>query len=109
MTLTRQQLKQIELIRVCPQKLRKNLLKKLPNTAHKAISECALNVLKGNIPLSTHQKKCLKKHKTILRKIGDKKTTLFKKKKLIIQQGGFLNILIPAVAALLPSIINGVV
>lgn len=107
MTLSVKQLRDLELIRTSPKTLRKHLLKKLPSRSVKAICECSHNVLKGNIPLSPYQKKSLKKYKTTLRKIATKKGALFKKKKLIVQHGGFLNILIPAALSVLTGIING--
>ena len=107
MTLTKQQLRNLELIKTCPKALRKHLLIKFPVRSVKAICECALNLLKGNIPVSPHQKRSLAKYKTSLRKIGTKKGNLYTKKKLIIQQGGFLNILIPSALSLLTSLIHG--
>ena len=108
MTLSKAQLQDLKLIKNSPKALRKQLLKKLPRRAVKAICECTLNVLKGTVPLSSYQKKSLRKYKTTLRKIGSKKGSLFAKKKLIIQHGGFLNILIPAALSVLTGIINGI-
>lgn len=108
MTLSREQLRDLELIRSCPNKLRKHFLKKLPNRTVKAICECTLNVLKGNVPLSTTQKRSLAKYKSTLRKIGTKKGSLFTKKKLIVQQGGFLNILIPAAISAISTLFHGI-
>ena len=79
--LTKQQLKDLQLIQTCPKALRKNLLKKLPIRSVKAVCECTLNVLKGNVPLSIQQKRSLGKHKTTLRKIASKKGSLNTKKK----------------------------
>lgn len=107
MTLTQKQLRDLELIKTCPKALRKQLLKKLPTRSVKAVCECSLNVLKGNIPLTCKQKKSLSKYKTTIRKIGSKKGSLFQKKKLIIQNGGFLNILIPAALSVLTGLIHG--
>lgn len=107
MTLSKQQLRDLELIKTCPKPLRKELLKKLPTRSVKAVCECSLNVLKGNIPLTSHQKKSLSKYKSTIRKIGSKKGSLFQKKKLIVQKGGFLNILIPAALSVLTSLIHG--
>lgn len=107
MTLSPKQVRDLKLIKTCPKALRKQLLKKLPSRSVKAICECSLNVLKGNVPLSTSQKRALSKYKTTLRKIGAKKGSLFHKKKLIVQQGGFLNFLIPAALSVLTGIING--
>ena len=67
----------------------------------KCISECALNILKGNVPLKPNEKKALGKYKNKLRQIVDKKTSL-KKKHSIIQKGGFLPLLL---APLLSSVI----
>lgn len=108
MTVTKKQLRDLELIKTCPKALRNELLKKLPSRSVKAICECTHNVLKGNVPLTSYQKKSLKKYKVPLRKIGTKKGTLFQKKKLIVQHGGFLNILIPAALSVLTGLINGV-
>lgn len=108
MTLTKQQLRDLQLINTCPKDLKKHLLRKLPTRSVKAICECALNVLKGNVPLSKNQKKSLGKYKTTLRKIGAKKGSLFTKKRLIIQHGGFLNILLPAALTAITSLINAV-
>lgn len=107
MTLTKQQVKDLELIKTCPKSLLKHLLNKLPLRSVTAICECTLNVLNGNIPLSSKQKRSLVKYKTALRKISTKKGSLFTKKKLIVQHGGFLNILIPAALTVLTSLING--
>lgn len=108
MTLSHQQLRDLKLIQNCPIPLRKHLLKKLPLRSVKGICECSLNVLKGNIPITPQQKRQLGKYKSTLRKIANKKGTLSNKKKVIIQQGGFLNILIPAAVTALSAIIHGV-
>lgn len=62
------------------------------------LSECSLNILEGNIPLSVSQKNKLKKHKNNLRKFRLKKTSK-KKKKAILQKGGFLPALLAPVLA----------
>lgn len=108
MTSTRQHVKNLQLIHSCPRALRKQLLKKLPSKIIKTICECSLNVLKGNIPISRYQKNQLGKHKTLLRKLATKKGSLYQKKRLIIQKGGFLNILIPAAVSALTSLIHGI-
>ena len=57
------------------------------------LSECALNVLKGNVNLTPSQKASLIKHKQKLRKIADKKVSL-KSKHKIVQTGGFVSALL---------------
>lgn len=108
MTLSKEQLRQLQLIKHCPEQLRKQLLKRLPSSAFKAICECTLNVLKGNVPLNKQQKKILQRYKNTLRQIGTKKGSLITKKKLIVQKGGFLNVLIPAALSAITSLINGI-
>lgn len=108
MSLSKEQLDQLQLLQICPKKLRKDLLKRVPSSCIKTICECALNVLEGNIPLSQQQKICLRKHKNTLRRLSNKKGPLFKKRKLIIQKGGFLNVLLPAAISLITGLLNGV-
>lgn len=108
MPLTKKQVRDLQLIKTCPKPLRKQLLKKLPLRSIKTICECTLNALEGNIPLTSSQKKSLRKYKSPLRKIATKKGSLFSKKKLIIQNGGFLNILVPAALSVLTNLIHGV-
>ena len=67
----------------------------------KCLSECAYNILRGNVKLTPAQKAKLSKYKQKLRKVGDKKTTL-KQKQKVIQTGGFLPALL---APLLSSVI----
>jgi len=107
MTLTKEQVKLLQLLNVCPTKLRKQLLQKIQIHCIKAICECCLNTLKGNVPLSKHQKKSLSKYKETLRKLADRKIALVKKRKLIVQKGGFLNVLIPAALSVLTGLVNG--
>lgn len=65
------------------------------------LSECAHNVLQGNIPLSPHQKARLTKYKQKLRQVANRNTAL-KQKQKIVQTGGFLPALL---APLLTSVI----
>ena len=67
----------------------------------KCLSECAYNILRGNVKLTAAEKARLTKYKQKLRKVSDKKTSLKKKQKLV-QSGGFLPALL---APLLTSVI----
>ena len=69
------------------------------------LSQCALNILNGNVPLNKRHKRRLKKYASGLRKLASKKTSL-KSRKSIIQQGGFIPALLGAV---LPGLIGGIV
>src|ERR1700729_3228422 len=63
------------------------------------LCECCHNVLKGNVPLTAVQKRRLRRHKNTLRELTKKKLSV-KRRKQILQQGGFL-------AALLAPVIAG--
>ena len=67
----------------------------------KCLSECAYNILRGNVKLKPAEKARLTKYKQKLRKVADKKTSLKQKQKLV-QTGGFLPALL---APLLTSVI----
>lgn len=64
------------------------------------VCEIAKNVLKGNVPLSMSQKSKLKRMKGSLRLLALKKTPV-KKKKKIIQSGGFLGALLGPIVSIL--------
>ena len=78
--------------------------KKLVN----AICECSKNILTGNIELSPEEYETLKKYKRHLRELSSRKTSI-KKKKELIQKGGFLPALIAPLIGLLGSVISGVI
>ena len=71
------------------------------------ISECAKNILRGNVQLSAKQKTALRRNRQNLRRLSIKKTSL-KNKRQIIQKGGFLGaILAPVLATLGGSLVSG--
>ena len=65
------------------------------------MGECALNVLQGNVKLSNCKKRKLRKFRRQLRTVADKHVPVARKKKVIIQSGGFL---VPLLVAVLPTI-----
>ena len=68
------------------------------------ISECAKNVLNGNVPLTDRQKTRLRRRSNDLRALSVKKTSL-RKKRRILQKGGFLTALLPPVLGILSSLL----
>lgn len=72
-----------------------------------AISEIALNTLKGNIPLTPYQIRVLKKRRGIIKNLSNKRLPLKKKKQLVKQSGGFigplLSFALPLITGLLAS------
>ena len=71
-----------------------------------ALCEIALNVLRGNIPLTDKQYAQLEKKRGIIRLVADKKVKRGKKKKTINQSGGFLLPLLGAAILFITSLIS---
>lgn len=86
-------------------KVSKTILKHASPDLIKSITECSHNVLKGNVPLTSSQKKRLARYKQSLRNLS-KKSTSIKHKKKIIQQGGFIGALLRPIVSVLGQIIG---
>ncbi len=71
-------------------KRRKSLLHQATKEELASLFEICFNILRGNLPLSTHMHKKLKREKQTLRTLADKKISLKHKKKVVNQKGGFL-------------------
>ena len=86
---------------------RKAMLKnKMDNEFVCCISECARNVLKVQVPLSSSHKQKLSRWKRMLRQMSAKKTS-YKKKRKIIQTGGFLGSLLRPIISILGGLFGG--
>ena len=75
---------------------------------YKALNEIAHNTLQGIVELDSDQKRRIKPHINTLTQLCDaqNKTCAKKRKRLVIQSGGFLPILIPAITAVLSNLIS---
>jgi hypothetical protein len=71
-------------------KLRKAIISAGGKELIDSINECVLNVLVGNVPLTTCLKRKLQKYKLELRRLADKRVRHSAKKRLLIRKGGFL-------------------
>jgi hypothetical protein len=89
-------------------KLRDSIIQKANKDLIYTICECVLNFLNGNLHISSYKIEKLRPYKCALRKLI-KKSKLSDKKKILIQKGGFLNILIPSVISALSSIITSAI
>ena len=69
------------------------------------MTECARNLLKGNVPLNPAQMKKLSTKRRMIRELALKKTSLKKKRKLI-QSGGFIGALLGPIVSVLSSIFS---
>ena len=72
---------------------------------YKALHEIAVNTVGKKITLSPKVKKSLRKYNLKIKKLSCKTKDTKKQKKLVVQSGGFLPILIPAVTSIITSLI----
>ena len=83
------------------------ILRKADPKLIECICECALNILRGNIPLKQAHRYRLKRYACILRRLADKNNSWKNKKRIIIQRGGFLPLLGPILGSVLSGLIGG--
>ncbi|CAH1240723.1 Hypp6079 [Branchiostoma lanceolatum] len=88
-------------------KLRKAILSSVPNDLLKSICDCSHNVLSGNIRLTPGQKRGLSRHKNTLRQLSNKKIPLSRKRRTLIQKGGFLSLLLSPIISAITSLFGG--
>ena len=96
----------INMMAHCKDKLRRAIIKNSDQELIEIIVNCVFNLLQGNIPLNNSDKNKLIKYKQILRKLVAN-SSFHHKKKLLLQQGGFLPILLGALGSGLASAIGG--
>ena len=70
-----------------------------------ALSECSLNILKGNVHLTPAQKKQLAKYKHNLRALARKGASA-KRRKTILQKGGFLGALLKPILGIVGGLLG---
>ena len=99
----RKYLSVLKKIRKLGDRARREYIRKSDREFIDCVSECAKNVIKGNVPLTIRQKTNLRRKRNDLRSLSLKKTTLRKKRK-ILQKGGFLTALLPPVLSILASL-----
>lgn len=89
----------------CKNKLRKAIVSNSNRDQIYSVCECVLNVSNGNVKLSKDDFAKLKRYKKHFKKLLSRKGSLQEKKKILIQRGGFLQFLIPAVISGISSIV----
>jgi len=85
---------------------KRQIVKKCDREFLDCVSECAKNVIKSNVPLKPTQLQRLRRERNNVRVLASKKTSL-KKKRRILQKGGFLTALLPPVLSVLGSLLLG--
>jgi len=91
----------LQVLKTADPKLHKAKLANCKSEILKTLSECSLNLLRRNVKLTPCQKRKLRKHRVLLRKLAYRHVSLSVNKKTIVQRGGFL---LPLPDAVLPNI-----
>jgi len=87
---TRRYLPLLKQINRLGDRAKRQLIKKCDIEFLDCVSECAKNVIKGNVPLKPAHLWRLRRERSNVRVLASKKTSL-KKKRRILQKGGFLS------------------
>ena len=103
---TRKYLPILKQIQRLGEKAKKQFIKKCDREFIDCVRECAKNVIKGNVPLKPTQLRRLRRERSNVRVLASKKTSL-KKKRRILQKGGFLGALLPPFLGVLSSLLLG--
>ena len=101
-------LNKLKFLSNCNKQLLTNILKSADKELIQSLNECVLNTLNGNIKLSVDERKKLEKFKYSLRKLLQIKP-FYKKKKFLVQKGGFLQILLPSAIALISTLLENII
>lgn len=87
----------LHVLKSCSPTVRKTILNSANPDLIKAICEICMNILNGNVKISSRSKRSLKDYKNSLRKISSTRTSLKSKKKILVQKGGFLPTILGAI------------
>lgn len=90
-------------------KLRQALINNIPKESIYSICECVKNVMNGNVKLDDKTFQILKPYKLTFKKLLNRQNDLNSKRKVLIQKGGFLQFLIPAVISGIASIASALI
>jgi len=102
--LTKRYLPTLKRIRKMGDRAKREYVRKCDKEFLDCISECAKNVIKGNVPLTSRQMTELRRKRHDLRALSAKKTSL-RTKRMILQKGGFLTAPLPPILSVLGSLL----
>lgn len=105
----RRNFNKLKLLKKAKKSQRRKLLEAADNDLILCLCDCANNILKGNVNLNPKQKKQLARHKGAIRSLvsrGKSKKTINKKRKLLIQQGGFLPMLLGPILSVASGLLS---
>ena len=87
-------------------KLRKSIIENSKEDLIIALCEIIENTLRGTVKLNLAQKKKLKRHGKALRHVADRGVAIKEKKKILVQHGGFLSVILPSAIALVSALLS---
>lgn len=97
----------LKLLSICKNRMLKAVISASDKELILCLCECILNCLNGNVALGDKEKLKLKRYKTELRSLIEKRSSIKKKKNILIQKGsGFLPILLPAIISAIASLLQ---
>ena len=103
---TRRYLPLLKQINRLGDRAKRQFVKKCDREFLDCVRECAKNVIKGNVPLKPTQLRRLRGERKNVRALASKRTSL-RKKRRILQKGGFLTAPLPPVLGVLGSLLLG--
>lgn len=91
----------LRLLYSCPPSQRKSLIQYVTNEQLAALSQIALNILRGNIPITRAYKKKLKQYKEVIRSLASRRVSRTRKKQALLKFHSVIPLLIkPAIQLL---------
>ena len=95
----------LHLLQKVPPSLKRSIIEKSSAELIRCLCDCSYNILKGNVKIAPSNKRKLSKYKIKLRQLSNKQISLMKKQK-IVQTGGFLSVLLSALALVLGGVLG---
>lgn len=87
----------LHVLKNCKPCTRKNIIVTGSGELIKTLCEICMNVLNGNAKISKTYKNRLRKYKNTIRQLAKPKSSLSSKRKILVQKGGFLPVILSAV------------
>lgn len=95
----------LKALHCCGKSEQKQLLRVAKPEAINAICDCVQNILRGNVDVTKKQLIQLKRKKSILRELVNRKNKVPQRKKILVQHGGgFLNSVLGPVLSILGEV-----
>ena len=87
-------------------KVRTLILKSLDRSTIRILALLAANIMHGNIPLDKRQVRNLRRFKSLVKLLSYKYASTEEKRKALLQQGGFLPLLLPIISSIAGALVS---